>query len=115
MDRAGFLKWLGGSLSGRLMLGARGLVRNGEANVPSAAALPERRLGRTGVMLPILGLGGWHFGDAGSERSARELLETALAEGIRFSTTPRATTAARPSAGSAPRSRRWVLAIGSSS
>jgi len=84
MDRAGFLKWLGGSLGGRLMLGARGLVRNGEADVPSAAALPERRLGRTGVMLPILGLGGWHFGDAGSERSARELLESALAEGIRF-------------------------------
>jgi uncharacterized protein len=47
-------------------------------------ALPERRLGRTGVTLPILGLGGWHLGDAGSERAARALLEVALAEGIRF-------------------------------
>jgi aryl-alcohol dehydrogenase-like predicted oxidoreductase len=35
-------------------------------------------------MLPILGLGGWHLGDAGSERSAHALVETALAEGIRF-------------------------------
>jgi aryl-alcohol dehydrogenase-like predicted oxidoreductase len=49
-----------------------------------SAALPERRLGRTGVMLPILGLGGWHLGDAGSERAAHALVETALAEGIRF-------------------------------
>jgi aryl-alcohol dehydrogenase-like predicted oxidoreductase len=36
------------------------------------------------MMVPILGLGGWHFGDAGSERAAHALLETALAEGIRF-------------------------------
>ena len=83
MDRGGFLKWLGGALGSRLMLGAHP-VRNNEGDVPPAAALPERRLGRTGVMLPILGLGGWHFGDAGSERSARVLLESALAEGIRF-------------------------------
>lgn len=84
MDRAGFLKWLGGALSGQLLLGAGDLARNGGAVVSPPAALPERRLGRTGVMLPILGLGGWHLGDAGSERSARILLEAALAEGIRF-------------------------------
>jgi uncharacterized protein len=36
------------------------------------------------VMLPVLGLGGWHLGDAGSERASRVLLESALAEGIRF-------------------------------
>jgi aryl-alcohol dehydrogenase-like predicted oxidoreductase len=35
-------------------------------------------------MLPILGLGGWHFGDSGSERASHELLESALSEGIRF-------------------------------
>ena len=84
MDRASFLKSIGGALSTRLMLGARTHVRSGEADVPSAASLPQRRLGRTGVMLPILGLGGWHLGDAGSERAARTLLESALAEGIRF-------------------------------
>jgi len=84
MDRAGFLRSIGGALSSRLMLGARGLIGSGEAVVSSAAPLPERRLGRTGVMLPILGLGGWHLGDAGSERAARTLLEAALAEGIRF-------------------------------
>jgi aryl-alcohol dehydrogenase-like predicted oxidoreductase len=34
--------------------------------------------------MPILGLGGWHLGDAGSERAARTLLDTAIAEGVRF-------------------------------
>jgi aryl-alcohol dehydrogenase-like predicted oxidoreductase len=84
MDRASFLKWLGGALGSRVMLGAPGPARNDEADALSVAPLPERRFGRTGVMLPILGLGGWHLGDAGSERSARALLESALAEGIRF-------------------------------
>lgn len=46
--------------------------------------MPRRRLGRTAVELPILGLGGWHLGDAGSERAAHALLEVALAEGIRL-------------------------------
>src|SRR5919107_1528204 len=66
------------------------LVRGASADPPAAVAplapgaIPERRLGRTGVMLPMLGLGGWHLGDAGSEGAARDLVETALAEGIRF-------------------------------
>lgn len=83
MDRAGFLKWLGATFGGRLLFGARGGAGSG-VDAPRQAALPERRLGRTGVMLPILGLGGWHFGDAGSERAAQALLETAISEGIRF-------------------------------
>lgn len=51
---------------------------------PARGTLPRRRLGRTGAQVPILGLGGWHFGNAGSERAAHALLEVALAEGIRF-------------------------------
>lgn len=82
MDRARFLRWLGATIGARLV-GANQVSAD-----PAAAAapgvLPERRLGRTGVTLPILGLGGWHLGDAGSERAAHELVETALAEGIRF-------------------------------
>ena len=81
MDRAEFLKWLG-TLGGRLMLSAASLPPDNPTHAPGT--LPERRLGRTGVMVPILGLGGWHLGDAGSERAAQALFETALAEGIRF-------------------------------
>jgi len=46
--------------------------------------LPTRRLGRTGLDVPILALGGHHLGLADSERDARILVETALEEGIRF-------------------------------
>ncbi len=53
---------------------------------PSARSgtLPTRRLGQTDLELPILGLGGFHVGQAGSERNARILVETAIDEGIRF-------------------------------
>lgn len=47
-------------------------------------SLPTRRLGRTGLDVPILALGGHHLGRAASESDARLLVETALEEGIRF-------------------------------
>jgi aryl-alcohol dehydrogenase-like predicted oxidoreductase len=85
MDRAEFLQWLGAALGGGLLARARGrAARDGRIERDVVAPLPQRRLGRTGEMLPILGLGGWHLGAAGSERAARALVETALAEGIRF-------------------------------
>ncbi len=48
------------------------------------AELPTRRLGRTGLEVPILGLGGFHVGQARSERAARQLVETAFEDGVRF-------------------------------
>ncbi len=45
--------------------------------------LPLRRLGHTGVEVTLLGAGGAHIGDA-EERDAQEVIETAIAEGIRF-------------------------------
>jgi aryl-alcohol dehydrogenase-like predicted oxidoreductase len=83
MDRAEFLHWLGTAIGTRLM-GRASRDPPSDSALSAPTALPERRLGRTGVMLPILGLGGWHLGDAGSERAGQELVETALAEGIRF-------------------------------
>lgn len=71
-------------MGGRLMLGASHPGSRAPRALPAPGPLPERRLGRAGVTLPILGLGGWHLGDAGSERAAHELVEAALAEGIRF-------------------------------
>ena len=49
-----------------------------------SSPLPQRVLGRTGVSLPILGLGGFHLGACADEPAARALLETALAEGVRL-------------------------------
>jgi len=84
MDPAGFLKALGTTINDRLAFGTATPVLRQTMDLSAPSTLPGRRFGRTGVMLPILGLGGWHLGDAGSERAARELVETALAEGIRF-------------------------------
>jgi aryl-alcohol dehydrogenase-like predicted oxidoreductase len=68
-----------------------GLVAGGMAARPGPSflgsgtqGLPTRRLGRTGVDVPILGLGGFHVGNAGSETAARQLVEMAFAEGVRF-------------------------------
>jgi aryl-alcohol dehydrogenase-like predicted oxidoreductase len=47
-------------------------------------SLPTRRLGRTGLDVPILSLGGHHLGRASSEADARRLVDVAIEEGIRF-------------------------------
>jgi uncharacterized protein len=84
MERAEFLQWVGTTIGGGLMLGAGSFTTVAALDDVRPGTLPERRLGRTGETVPILGLGGWHFGDAGSERAARTLLDAAFAEGIRF-------------------------------
>ncbi|MEW6234678.1 MAG: aldo/keto reductase [Candidatus Omnitrophota bacterium] len=45
--------------------------------------LPTRPLGKTGEAVTMLGIGGYHFGDA-SEKDAQELMEAALEGGVRF-------------------------------
>jgi aryl-alcohol dehydrogenase-like predicted oxidoreductase len=53
----------------------------------SATGIPTRPLGRTGVRVSILCLGGWHIGRAGldhGEKEAIHILHRALDEGITF-------------------------------
>lgn len=45
--------------------------------------LPQRALGRTGETVTMLGVGGFHIGWT-TERDAQEVIETAMAGGIRF-------------------------------
>lgn len=47
------------------------------------ALLPQRLLGHTGERVTMLGVGGFHVGWT-SERDAQEVIETALAGGVRF-------------------------------
>ena len=87
MKRRAFATVLGGLAAG---LGVTAAIRKWESGGPVVRGelfpgpLPTRRLGRTGLEVPILALGGHHLGLAGSERAARHLVETALEEGIRF-------------------------------
>src|SRR5262249_44870701 len=45
--------------------------------------LPLRKLGKTGAMVTMLGLGGSHVGRP-SEAEAQKIIETAIAGGVRF-------------------------------
>jgi aryl-alcohol dehydrogenase-like predicted oxidoreductase len=45
--------------------------------------LPLRKLGKTGLNVTMLGLGGYHVGWT-SEKDAQEVIETAMAGGVRF-------------------------------
>lgn len=81
MRRPEFLRWLA-AMPLAAMAAPRARAMPADGLPPST--LPTRRLGRTGLAVPILGLGGHHVGLAGSERAARELVDCALEEGIRF-------------------------------
>ena len=50
----------------------------------SERVIPQRKLGRTGVMVSALGLGGYHLGTIKSERTAIRLVHEAIDGGITF-------------------------------
>jgi predicted aldo/keto reductase-like oxidoreductase len=51
---------------------------------PATAAVPRRRLGRTGVEVSAIGLGGYHLGEASDEGAAVRIVHRALEGGITF-------------------------------
>ena len=74
MNRRDFVQW---ALSAGVLLSqSRKRDRWGDE-------LPRRRLGRTGEMVTMLGLGGWHLGRM-RERDAEATVEAAIEGGIRF-------------------------------
>src|SRR2546430_6458811 len=50
----------------------------------SGSGIPTRALGKTGVQVPILCLGGWHIGAVQDKKEAIRIMHTALDEGITF-------------------------------
>jgi aryl-alcohol dehydrogenase-like predicted oxidoreductase len=89
LDRKQFLRVMAGAAAG---LACAPLLRSGQepAAEPQPATpkmgdpLPKRRLGREGPELTILGMGGSHMAMAPDEKASRELVEAALAKGVRF-------------------------------
>ena len=59
------------------------------ARAPTGDKLPEgkmpmRKLGRTGVDVSLVGLGGYHIGQAADEQTATRIIRAAIDDGINF-------------------------------
>jgi len=52
--------------------------------LPAGAKMPRRPLGRTGVEVSLLGLGGFHIGQAQDEATAVRIVRTAIDHGVDF-------------------------------
>ena len=56
----------------------------GTTTVTSSGSIPRRRLGRTGVLVSMIGVGGYHLGRTKDEAEAIRIVRTALDRGIDF-------------------------------
>ncbi|HXJ44284.1 MAG TPA: aldo/keto reductase [Bryobacteraceae bacterium] len=63
-----------------LTLGAAALTARGQ----SGTEIPRRPLGRTGLDVSILGIGGYHLGSADSDAEATQIVNQALDAGVNF-------------------------------
>lgn len=71
------------SLAGSAALGLAAASEAGAAD-KAAAGLPTRPLGKTGVQVSILCLGGWHIGSIKDEQEAVKIMHAAIDEGLTF-------------------------------
>jgi len=79
-------------IKGAAVLGAVPLVRGGSMAQQQAATVqqvpegevPKKPLGRTGVQVSAMGLGGYHLGSAETDQAANEIVAKAFDHGVRF-------------------------------
>jgi hypothetical protein len=74
-SRREFLEVTGAALVGGSAMMAQG---NGSGDIP------RRPLGRTGVQVSAIGLGGYHLGSAQDESEAKRIVDAAIDAGINF-------------------------------
>ena len=63
--------------------GANGAAQGGANKLPEGK-MPMRPLGRTGVKVSLVGLGGYHIGHAPDEQTATRIIRAAIDHGVNF-------------------------------
>jgi aryl-alcohol dehydrogenase-like predicted oxidoreductase len=63
--------------------GSMAQPQNDASQIPSGV-VPKRPLGRTGVQVSAMGLGGYHLGSAETDQAANEIVAKALDHGVTF-------------------------------
>jgi predicted aldo/keto reductase-like oxidoreductase len=61
-----------------------GAPPSGAIDLPAGASMPTRRLGRTGAVVSLVGLGGWHIGFQDDEQESIRIIRFALDHGVNF-------------------------------
>lgn len=61
-----------------------GAPRPEDVDLPPGAVMPTRRLGRTGIDVSLLGLGGFHIGLPKDDATATRIVRTAVDHGVTF-------------------------------
>ena len=84
-DRRRFLHWsLGGAAAGVGWRQAGAAVPAGGGDKLPEGKMPMRKLGRTGVDVSLVGLGGYHLGLAADEQTATRIVRAAIDGGVNF-------------------------------
>jgi aryl-alcohol dehydrogenase-like predicted oxidoreductase len=62
----------------------KGAPKEGEIELPAGAVMPLRTLGRTGVKVSLLGIGGFHLGIPKDDKEAVRIIHAAMDHGVTF-------------------------------
>jgi aryl-alcohol dehydrogenase-like predicted oxidoreductase len=80
-SRRAALQLIGG---GAAAIGAQLLLPSATATAGKITAVPRRKLGKTGVEVSIIGVGGYHLGSVKDEAAAIRIVHAAIDAGINF-------------------------------
>jgi len=95
IGRRGFVKGIGAAAMSAALLGRargdkvprgpqKGAPNEGDIKLPAGATMPMRALGRTGVKVSLLGLGGYHLGIPKEDKEAVRIIHAAMDHGVTF-------------------------------
>ena len=84
-NRRSFIKGAALVGAGSLVPGSmKAMSQDSKSEKKSGGAIPKRQLGKTGIEVSALGLGGYHLGSAKNQKEAMEIVARAIDAGITF-------------------------------